>query len=153
MGSQVTILNRTPERAKQLAAEFSQVNPKASLQGGPLTPGALAQARGAQLIVNTTPVGMWPNTQESPWPREVSFPQGVLLFDLIYNPRETRLMRQARGAGARAVDGLRMLVHQGAEAFELWTGQSPPVEVMYQACLAVLGGNGKNGKNGGNGGR
>jgi shikimate dehydrogenase len=94
----------------------------------------------ARLIVNATPLGMWPEVDISPWIEGVPFPAHALLFDLVYNPRETLLMRQARAGGARAVDGLRMLVHQGAEAFELWTGVQPPVEVMYAACTAALGG-------------
>jgi shikimate dehydrogenase len=83
---------------------------------------------------------MWPRVECSPWPEGVEFPSGAMLYDLIYNPRETLLMRRARAAGAPAVDGLGMLVHQGAEAFELWTGVDAPVDVMRAACVAALGG-------------
>ena len=141
VGAEVTILNRTPERASALAREFAQVNESASLDAGLLDVEALShKAPGVQLIVNTTPLGMWPEVESSPWPDEMPFPACDLLFDLVYNPRETRLMRRARDAGAFAADGLGMLVHQGAEAFELWTGMQPSVEVMYAACTTVLGG-------------
>jgi shikimate dehydrogenase len=83
---------------------------------------------------------MWPHVETTVWPDDVAFPSGAVLYDLVYNPRETKLMRQAEEAGATAVDGLGMLVHQGAEAFTLWTGRQPPVDVMYRACTAVLGG-------------
>jgi shikimate dehydrogenase len=140
-GAQVVILNRTPERAIQLATEFTGVNDVALLRAGALDATTLdKEAPYAQLVVNTTPLGMWPNLDTSPWIPEVPFPAEARLFDLIYNPRETRLMRGARAAGALAVDGLAMLVHQGAEALELWTGAKPPVEVMYAACIAALGG-------------
>lgn len=93
----------------------------------------------ADLIVNCTPVGMSPHVDHSLWPDDIPFPANVALYDLVYNPPVTRLMLQATQAGARAIGGLGMLVWQGALAFELWTGQSPPVEVMYQAAQAVLG--------------
>jgi shikimate dehydrogenase len=141
VGARVTILNRTEDRALALAAAFAGVHPQASITGGPLEPTTLARmAEGAQLIVNTTPLGMWPRVECSPWPEGVEFPSGAMLYDLIYNPRETLLMRRARAAGAPAVDGLGMLVHQGAEAFELWTGVDAPVDVMRAACVAALGG-------------
>ncbi len=141
VGAQVVILNRTVSRARALADAFSQMIPNAHLAADALDQETLARVcRQAQLIVNTTPLGMWPQVDASPWPEEIAFPQQAFLFDLIYNPRETRLMRQARAVGAEAVDGLGMLVHQGAEAFYLWSGVQPPTEVMYAACLKALGG-------------
>ena len=85
------------------------------------------------LIVNTTPVGLSPNVDDSPWPDNVAFPAGALIFDLLNNPACTRLVQQAEQAGLRAVNGWNMLVYQGAAAFEKWTGFEPPVEVMKQA--------------------
>ncbi len=141
VGARVTILNRTRERARALADEFNEMDGRAQLRAGPLDAGVLRrEAKEARLVFNATSLGMWPLIERSPWPQEVAFPGGAFLFDLVYNPRETRLMRQARGAGSVAVDGLGMLVHQGAEAFELWTGVESPVEVMYAACRAALGG-------------
>ena len=141
VAAQVTILNRTPERAGLLASELADVNERARLSAGALDARNLDKAAPrAQLVVNATPLGMWPEVDTSPWPEGVAFPPEALLFDLVYNPRETRLMHLARHSGASAVDGLRMLVHQGAEAFELWTGRDAPVEAMYAACIRTLGG-------------
>ncbi len=95
-------------------------------------------APGADLIVNCTPCGMSPHVDQSPWPDDVPFPPGAVLYDLIYNPPVTRLMRQAQDAGARAINGLGMLVWQGALAFELWTGRKPPVGVMHDAAAQAL---------------
>jgi shikimate dehydrogenase len=85
------------------------------------------------LIVNTTPVGMSPQVGETPWPAGVPFPGGAFVYDLVYNPAETRLVSEARTAGNQAITGLGMLLHQGAQAFQLWTGQSPDLELMAQA--------------------
>jgi shikimate dehydrogenase len=141
VGAQVAILNRTVGRAADLARELSPALPEARLAAYPLGAPQLEQrAKEVELVVNTTPLGMWPQVDTSPWPETVPFPSEAFCFDLVYNPRNTRLMQQARAAGAPAVDGLGMLVHQGAEAFERWTGARAPVDVLYAACVAVLGG-------------
>jgi shikimate dehydrogenase len=85
------------------------------------------------LIVNTTPVGMAPHIDESPWPENLPFPPHAAIYDLVYNPRETRLVRDACLQGLRTTTGLGMLVEQAALAFELWTGYHPPREVMFAA--------------------
>jgi shikimate dehydrogenase len=141
VGAHVTILNRTEARAHALAEEFAHVHPEVEPRSGPLTANAVRrEAKGVDLVVNATTLGMWPKVELSPWPEEVAYPGHAFCFDLVYNPRETQLMRQARAAGAGASDGLGMLVHQGAEAFGLWTGTEPPIDTMYAACTAVLGG-------------
>ena len=141
VGAQVAILNRTTQRALDLAREFAPSFPQAQITGDALCVATLERcAASAQLVVNTTPLGMWPKVESSPWPEELSFPASAFYYDLVYNPRETKLVRQARAAGGRASDGLGMLVHQGAEAFERWTGQEAPVDVMYAACTDILGG-------------
>ncbi len=91
-----------------------------------------------EVVIACTPVGMAPNIYESPWPEDTPISPDVFLYDLIYNPPVTRLMQQAREAGAQAVGGLGMLVQQGAAAFELWTGQSPPIDVMMDAARTAL---------------
>jgi len=88
------------------------------------------------LIVNTTPVGMTPSVKASPWPEEVAFPPEALVYDLIYNPRETLLVRQAKAAGLRATTGLGMLIEQALLGFKIWTGHTVPREVMFSAVEA-----------------
>lgn len=85
------------------------------------------------LIVNATPVGMVPDVKQSPWPGDVAFPENAFVYDLVYRPAETRLMSEARAAGCHVANGLGMLVHQGVQAFELWTGKKPNSQVMAAA--------------------
>ena len=91
-----------------------------------------------RLLVNATPVGMAPEVDASPWPDEIAFPEAAFVYDLVYNPSETLLMQRARAAGLQAGGGLGMLVEQGALAFELWTGKTPPRQVMAAAAQAAL---------------
>lgn len=85
------------------------------------------------LVVNTTPLGMAPDVSASPWPENLPFPTGAFVYDLVYTPAETTLVRRAREAGLRAANGLGMLVEQAAEAFERWTGHAAEREWMRQA--------------------
>ena len=139
-GAQVTVLNRTPARAQALIQDFSPLFPPLSLLSFPLTLRTLEeQTAEAHLLVNTTSIGAWPKVDKSIWPEELSFPVHLTVFDLVYNPRQTKLLRQARAAGAKVIGGLGMLVHQGAAAFELWAGEKAPVETMYEAANKTLG--------------
>ncbi|MFP3896569.1 MAG: shikimate dehydrogenase [Anaerolineales bacterium] len=140
VADRLIVLNRTPQRAHDLVGTFQRRVP-ARLESGPLETEMVSEAASeVDLVVNATPLGMWPEEDASPWPEEIPFPSGAFCFDLIYNPRETYLMHRARAAGAGASNGLGMLVHQGAEAFERWTGRDAPVKVMYAACEQVLSG-------------
>jgi shikimate dehydrogenase len=76
---------------------------------------------------------MHPHDDISPWPDEFPFPEYAAVYDLVYNPRETLLVKRARAAGLRASTGLGMLVEQAALAFECWTGLEAPRSVMMQA--------------------
>jgi shikimate dehydrogenase len=114
-GWRVTLLARRVEQASELAQRFSNVK---VMELNPL----MLEGAEAQLIVNTTPVGMFPDTEKSPWPAGIAFPENAAAYDLVYNPRETLLVRRARAAGLKATTGIGMLVEQAALAFELWTG-------------------------------
>jgi shikimate dehydrogenase len=85
------------------------------------------------LIVNTTPVGMSPNTDRSPWPENCPLPPGGAIYDLVYNPFDTKFVKEARAQGLSAITGRGMLIEQAALSFELWTGKRPPREVMSLA--------------------
>ena len=82
---------------------------------------------------------MSPHVEGSPWPDEVPFPAGSFVYDLVYNPRETRLMRQAVAAGCRTSNGLGMLLRQGAVSLALWSGLQPDLMVMKEALEAAKG--------------
>lgn len=130
-GGRIHVLARRPEQAAGLLAD---------LRLGPdYTSGTLAdlpqvsKAMSAPLIVNTTPLGMSPHSEASIWPADLALPRGAFVYDLIYNPRRTRLLDQAAAAGCESSNGLGMLLRQGMAAFALWSGQTPDMGVMRQA--------------------
>jgi shikimate dehydrogenase len=139
-GCAVTIHNRTRPRAQRLVEDLGQMDLPGAITWLPAdTTLAGLDLDAFDLLVNATSVGMWPDQGTSPWPEELALPARWTVFDLVYNPAETRLLAQARASGATAVGGLSMLVHQGALAFELWTGQRAPLHVMHAAARATLG--------------
>lgn len=96
----------------------------------------------ANLLVNTTPIGMYPKVNESPLSVEeiTNLPKGAIAYDLIYIPKPTQFLEQAEKQGAIAIDGLEMLVQQGVAALKIWLQQeSVPVEVMRQTLQKHLG--------------
>ncbi|HEX9384932.1 MAG TPA: shikimate dehydrogenase [Anaerolineales bacterium] len=125
-GWDVTIAARRMEQSQELALQFRKAN---AIEFNPQT----FQRSNLQLIVNTTPVGMTPNIDGSPWPENLPFPKNAAIYDLVYNPRETKLVRDARCQGLNATTGLGMLIEQAALSFEIWTGYKPPREVMFEA--------------------
>lgn len=130
----VTVLNRSVERAQSLVRAFP--DSATTLEAGGLdTFGEVLE--GATVVVQTTSVGMAPGIDAIPlaWPRRLD---GVAVYDVIYNPRETRFMREAQALGARVCDGLGMLVAQGAHAFALWTGREAPRGIMREAAERAL---------------
>ena len=137
-GARVTILNRDVERAASLAHDA------ALLVGGPVVHDALTDASleshvpRAALLVNTTSVGMHPLENVTPCPRRL-LRRDLAVCDIVYTPRETELLRDAALCGAVTVDGVEMLVRQGANAFELWTGIRAPVELMREVVTRELG--------------
>jgi shikimate dehydrogenase len=121
-------------------AEDLQGNSKASVEWGPLDRERIeAGVDGAEIVVHATPVGMAPKTDASLIPEGMLRPDQVV-FDAVYIPFETRLLRIAREAGARTVPGLGMFVHQAAIQFELWTGTDAPIDVMSDAVRRALTG-------------
>ena len=129
-GAAVHIANRTVERAESLAADV----PGATAGGL----GTRERVADADLLVNATSVGMEPDSDETPVPAEYLHAD-LAVLDAVYAPIETRLLREAAAAGAITVDGAWMLLFQGVEAFERWTGRDAPVEVMNEALRAELG--------------
>ncbi|HRQ39401.1 MAG TPA: shikimate dehydrogenase [Chloroflexota bacterium] len=129
-GGRVQVVARRVEQAGELVAALRPYGGD-GVMARPFTDLPIITATlTAPLIVNTTPLGMTPHPEGSPWPDDLPLPPGAFLYDLVYNPRETTFMRQAQAAGLPAANGLGMLVYQGARAFELWTGQQPDVQVM-----------------------
>lgn len=134
-GAEVIVVNRTPARAQEM---LDQLAFSAGVRNARVLTLDEAAETGAALIINCTSVGMVPHTAESPWIAGVPFPSQATVYDMVYRPAVTRLMQQAEAAGCRAIGGLGMLVRQGAAAFQLWTGQAPPIEIMFDAVRAAL---------------
>ena len=102
-------------------------------------PASLARAvDDADLLVNATPVGQVPDSDGCPVPPDVRLHPGLTVFDLVYRPRVTELLRRAEAAGCRTVEGIDMLIEQGARSFEIWTGIPAPIDDMRTAALAAL---------------
>jgi len=133
-GARVTIANRTLGKAQELAGNVRSVG-NANGTGLEELPKLTADA---DIIINTTSVGMHPDTDLTLVTADMMH-TGQVIFDIVYSPLETRLLREAKKAGAITIDGIKMLVLQGAESFRIWTGIEPPVGVMEQAVRDVLG--------------
>jgi shikimate dehydrogenase len=135
-GVSVSVWNRTPERTDELVRDLASAGAGTSAEGR-LAPISAEQthSNGFELIVNCTAVGM---ADEDPF-KELPispdrFGAGVTLVDLVYAGSESRLVREARERKATAIDGLEILVRQGAESLRLWTGMDPPLEAMREAA-------------------
>lgn len=132
----LAILNRTPKRAVELADSLSHL--RASTVGLPLTNETIREALAdADVLINATSVGMSPNVDETLVDGELMRPD-LVVFDIVYNPPKTRLLREAEKAGAATMNGIDMLVYQGAASFEIWTGRKAPVDVMKRVALSEL---------------
>ena len=93
--------------------------------------------KNSDILINSTAIGMFPKVTETLITSDMMHPD-LVVFDIVYNPLYTRLLQEARKAGARTIDGVMMLVYQGSEAFKVWTGKTPPVDLMEKAVRAGL---------------
>jgi len=138
--AQLTILNRQLELdwAEGLAQRITQVFKK-EVKALELDEKNLSAVLArADILVNATSVGMNPNINETPVPARLIKPE-LVVFDIVYNPLQTRLLREAEVTGARTIGGIDMLAWQGALAFEKWTGLQAPVDLMKKEAIKVLG--------------
>ena len=128
-GAHLSVSNRSAGRGENLALSL----------GCPFVP--LKEAKGIQadLLIQTTPVGMYPHEDQCIIPHDV-LKQGMVVMDIIYNPPETRLLKMAKARGCLAIDGLGMFIHQGAEQFRIWTGLEAPLSAMNRAVEKALRG-------------
>ena len=123
---QTTIAARRLEQAEELSSWYKNVHVTE------LKPDSFPLPN-ADLIVNTTPIGMTPRVDQSPLSESTDLPKHAKIYDLVYNPRETKLVRDARAQGLQATTGLGMLVEQAALGFTLWTGIKLPIEIFRSA--------------------
>ncbi|MEO6436458.1 MAG: type I 3-dehydroquinate dehydratase [Tepidisphaeraceae bacterium] len=136
LGATVVVYNRTMERAEELAREFDG-------PGGKVVAARMEKLCDSccHVFINTTSVGMHPNVDDSPLGERLpKFTPETLVFDTIYNPMETKLLKQAKAAGAKTVGGVEMFVRQAARQFEAWTGQPAPMEIFRRVVESRLTG-------------
>jgi len=132
-GARLTIANRSEDRAAMLASSLHNAD-FISLREEELK----RHIRDADILINTTPVGMYPRADATLVNARMMHPE-LVVFDIVYNPAETKLLREAKKAGVQTIiEGVKMLVYQGAASFRIWTGMKPPVEVMESAVRKAL---------------
>ncbi|MBR6994325.1 MAG: shikimate dehydrogenase [Methanobrevibacter sp.] len=133
----MAILNRNVEKAQGLAADVSQ-----SGLIGDIKADSISEIRNylkdADILVDTTPIGMHPNISDEPIAFAEDMDEDLVVFDAVYNPNVTVLLKEAIKAGAKPVYGIKMLLYQGAESFKIWTGRDAPVDVMEKALKDTL---------------
>ena len=128
----LTIAARTPAPAEALAADVARFDERGALRVVPLAEAGPA-VRQSRLVVNATPLGMHPHEDATVWPAVKDFGSEQTVYDLIYAPTETRLLREAAARGAQTVGGLAMLIGQAATAFEQWTNRPMPLDAVRDA--------------------
>lgn len=130
----VTILNRNIEKAQSLADDINLIDD--------VKADSIKNIKGhvadADILIDTTPVGMHPNVNDDAIICAEDMHEDLAVFDAVYNPNETVLIKEAIKANAKPVYGIKMLLYQGAESFKIWTGQNPPVDVMEDALKKHL---------------
>lgn len=130
----LVIANRTPENALNLQkniVEKLNLDVKTADFGKRLENELLD----ADILINTTPIGMYPHTDDEPPVKSEMMHENLIVNDIVYNPLKTGLLREAEKCGAKTVSGIKMLIYQGVEAFKIWTGIYPPVSVFENALL------------------
>jgi shikimate dehydrogenase len=136
--SSITILNRNVERAQSLAGDVL-----ASDLIGDVNADSISEIDNllgdADILVDTTPLGMDPHIDDKPIATADNMHEDLVVFDAVYNPNETVLLKEAIKAKAKPVYGIKMLLYQGAESFKIWTGRDAPIDVMEKALNEYLG--------------
>ena len=123
--NEITVISRSPDNKNYFS---SHENVRVEGYGAWTT-----FADESAIIINATPLGMHPKENESPVrEEEIEIMRDKICYDIVYNPLETKFLKQAEKAGARTIGGLDMLIHQGSKSFELWTGKSFPIEEIKE---------------------
>lgn len=133
----ITVLNRNVEKARNLARDVSDSGLIGNV-GSDSIGEINSYLDEGDILINTTPVGMHPHTDDKPIATAKHLNEDMTVFDAVYNPNETVLLKEAVKAGAKPVYGIKMLLYQGAESFRIWTGENPPVDVMENALKDSL---------------
>ncbi len=137
--SKIHLVNRTEQRAETLRQFFKTKMKFDSFTVNELIPPDIKDIiKNSVLIVNATSVGMYPDEDDAVLTQKDLFSRQQIVFDLVYNPVQTKLLKLAQSNGARTVDGIKMLINQAAKSFEIWTGEKMPVEQVEKALLLKI---------------
>ena len=133
----LTILNRNESKAQNLARDVLSSDLISDVKSDSISE-INAYLKDADILIDTTPLGMDPHIDDEPIATAENMQEELVVFDAVYNPNETVLLKEAIKAGAKPVYGIKMLLYQGAESFEIWTGRKAPVEEMEKALKQTL---------------
>ncbi|MDO9045939.1 MAG: shikimate dehydrogenase [Methanobacteriaceae archaeon] len=132
----ITIINRTPEKALKLKNEIeSKIDSNIFYGNLEILEKEISKA---DILINTTPIGMYPHINDTPLANASMMHSDLVVNDLVYNPMDTVLLKEAEKAEAKTVSGLKMLLYQGAEAFKIWTNKDAPLDIMEKNILKLL---------------
>lgn len=134
---ELVVLNRTVKSSHNLAKLLEKTVGKKVVAGSLSISDIQRNLQDSDILINATSVGMKPKPQESPVPIKL-LRRDLSVMDIVYNPIETRLIKDAKSMGAVVIGGIEMLIYQGAASFEIWTGKSAPIQVMKKAALSHL---------------
>jgi len=134
---ELVVLNRTVKSSHNLAKLLEKTVGKKVAAGSLSISDIQRNLQDSDILINATSVGMKPKPQESPVPIKL-LRRDLSVMDIVYNPIETRLIKDAKSIGAVVIGGIEMLIYQGAASFEIWTGKSAPIQVMKKAALIHL---------------
>ena len=130
-------MNRNEDKAQSLAGDILASDLIDDVKADSISK-ISSSLKDADILINTTPLGMHPNVEGSVASSD-DMHENLVVFDAVYNPHETLLLKEAAKAGAKPVYGIKMLLYQGAESFKIWTGSEPPIDVMENALKQYLG--------------
>ena len=134
---ELIIINRTYSKAKQLAIELEKDSGLSIKLFELNNPSIVNLVQSADMLINTTPIGMYPDVGRSPLPKQ-ALNEHLNVFDVIYNPLETQLLKDASDKGCNILGGIDMLINQGALAFEWWTSKKPNIRLMKKKLIEFL---------------
>ncbi len=131
----LTIVARRVNQAQKIASDLREISHQVEVKDFESATPAIQKSR---LIVNSTPVGMHPNVDETPWRQCHDFSSDQIIYDLVYRPKNTQFLQQAKLQGATIIGGLEMLIQQAAVAYWQWTHQEMPIEIVRNRLMKKL---------------
>lgn len=137
--SKIHLINRTEQRADAIKQFFKTKMKYDSISVHELIPPDIKDlVQSCKLVINSTSVGMYPEDDDAIITQSEFFSKEQIVFDLVYNPVQTKFLKLAQSAGAKTIDGIKMLVNQASKSFEIWTGEKMPVEQVEKALQLKL---------------